>query len=88
MTRMANEYERADHDRDLRKHDTDPLPLRLQPVVPDALAIALLVKGLANVADAASLIEQYAQTVASQARLEGVITASDRILAAIGGDNA
>lgn len=24
MTRMANEYERADHDRDLRRHDPRP----------------------------------------------------------------
>lgn len=75
---------RWDHARDLRKHDGprphDPLPLRLQPVISPALEIALLVKGLANVTAAAALIEQYAQTVAAAARLEGVEMTANRIL--------
>lgn len=79
---------RWDHQRDLRKHDgprphDPPLPFRLQPVVPAALAVALLVKDLKNVSDAAALVEQYAQTVAAEAALQATINAGDRILATI-----
>lgn len=84
MTRAANEYERADHDRDLRKHDlrsADPLPARLSPPIAGALEVAILVKGLTSYTDAAALIEQYAQTVAAEARLQAVIDTGDRILA-------
>lgn len=86
MTRMANEYERADHDRDLRKHDT--LPSRLSPPIAGALEVAILVKGLSNVTVAAGLIEQYAQTVAAEARLQAVIDTGERILTQIGASDA
>lgn len=80
--RQANEYERADHYRDLRKHEprpTDPLPLHVQsaPVV-GALEVAILAKAV-SVAAAAALIEQYAQTMAAGARLDGVAQAYRRI---------
>jgi hypothetical protein len=87
MTRMANDYERADHYRDERKHEpraTDPLPLRFEPVVPGAMEIALLVKGLANVNDGARLVEQYAQTVAAEARLDATAKTIDRCCEVIG----
>lgn len=86
MTRMANEYERADHERDLRKHDT--LPSRLSPPIAGAMEVALIVKGLPNISDAASLIEQYAQTVAAEARLQAVADTGERILAQLGASNA
>lgn len=81
MTRMANEFERADHDRDLRKHDT--LPSRLSPPIAGALEIAMIVKGLASFTVAAGLIEQYAQTVAAEARLQATIDTSENIMAQI-----
>jgi hypothetical protein len=73
MTRAANEYERADHDRDLRKHDerpTDPI---------NAREIAITVRNLKNIDVAAALIEQYANTVAAGAKLEGVEQAYARM---------
>jgi hypothetical protein len=92
---MSTAEQRYDHDRDIRKHDwrpgdppslsPDPIPFRLQPVMPAALEIAVLVKGISNYTDAAKLIEQYAQTVASEARLEAVAETSDRIMALING---
>ena len=78
MTRMATQDERFDHDRDLRKHDT--LPSRLSPPIATALEVAILVKGLKNIRDAEKLVEQYAQTVASEARVQAVIDTSERIL--------
>ena len=86
----ANEYERADHDRDIRDADWrpgDPPPLaphRLNVLLANALEVAVLVKGVKNIRDAAALVEQYAQTVAAEARLQAVIDTSDRILSQIG----
>lgn len=58
MTRAATATEHADHDRDLRKHEP-----RLTDL-PSALTIACLAKGL-DEADAAALIQKYADTIAS-----------------------
>jgi hypothetical protein len=43
MTRMANEYERADHDRDLAKHDAPNALDRILASMPGRLALANLV---------------------------------------------
>jgi hypothetical protein len=108
MTRMANEYERADHYRDLAKHEprpgdrgftdsdvlgkfngpADSLPLHVQaPPITGALEVAILAQAV-SLQTAADLIEQYARTKASEARLEAVVATSDRIIAAIEGDHA
>ncbi len=84
MTRAATQEERWDRERDYRKHEprpSDPIPLRLQPVVPGAMEVAILVKGISDYTAAANLIEQYAQTVAAEAKLQAVIDTGDRILA-------
>jgi hypothetical protein len=77
MTRMANEYERADHDRDLRKHEDrpsdklPPLPLHVQsPSIAGALEVAVYVKGMKDPREAAKLVEQYAQTLAAAIPLD------------------
>lgn len=70
MTRMANEYERADHDRDLRKHDT--LPHRLDRPLSTAMDVAILVRALGNIEDAAALIDQFVDTKAAEQRLDAV----------------
>lgn len=78
MTRTA--YDR-EHERELADvdHDRIPaLPLFLQTPVPTAYTIAALCQGI-PISDAASLIEQYAATVASGAKLEGVQEAYDRM---------
>lgn len=93
MTRMANEYERADHYRDHAKHEprpgdrgftdsdvlgkftgpSDPLPLRLQPKpLSTAMDVAILVRTLGNIEDAAALIEQFVNTKAAEQRLDAV----------------
>jgi hypothetical protein len=79
-----------DHERDLRKHDPRPgdkdyIPDRLSPPIATALEVAVLVRGLKDVREGAKLVEQYAQTVAAAARLDGVVMASDRILATLDG---
>ena len=66
-----------DHERDLRK--VDQPPHRLAVPVPAAFEIASLVKAV-DLHLGAQLIEQYAQTIAAGARLDGVARASDRIL--------
>lgn len=82
MTRMANEYERADHDRDIRKHDT--LPDRFRVTIPMALEVAMLARSAGvSLTDAANLIEQYARTAASEARIDAVMETSARMLAQI-----
>lgn len=63
MTRMATAAEIADHDRDLRKHDT--LPHRFDRPISTAIDIAICVRGLKSLTEAAELIEQYAQMVAA-----------------------
>ena len=78
--RCATQEEINDHRRDERKHDprpTDPI---------NAVEIALLVKGLKDITEAARLIDQYAATVAAGARLEGVEIASRRVLAVFDGE--
>lgn len=86
MTRMATAEEHADHQRDLRRHDT--LPHRLERQIGTALDIALICRCLVDIQDAANLIEQYAQTVAADARLDATIKTSDRVLAVLEGSNA
>lgn len=71
----------ADHERDLRKHDT--LPSRLSPPIATALEVAIMCKGLKNIRDAEKLVEQYAQTVAAEARLQAVIDTGERMISAI-----
>jgi hypothetical protein len=77
-----------DHARDERKHwprpgDDVPLCAQAAPVA-TAVEIALLARDPnVKLAQAASLIEQYARTVASGAVLEAVKTASDRLIEAI-----
>ena len=82
MDRFTQE-QRFDHARDLRKHDTDPLPLRLITPTSRALDIAVLVQGMKNPTKAADLIEQYAQTVAAEARLQAVADTADRVFATL-----
>jgi len=96
MTRMANEYERADHYRDLAKHEprpgdrgftdsdvlgkftgsTDPLPLplplRFERPLSTAMDVAILVRALGNIEDAAALIERFVDAKASEQRLDAV----------------
>lgn len=69
-----------DHERDTRKHD---FPLHAEPKpMTTALEIAVLVQSI-DLSKAADLIEQYAQTVAAGARLDGVQRAYDRINVAL-----
>lgn len=77
MTRMANEYERADHYRDLAKHDdTPPLYAQSAPIA-GALEVAILAQAVPLQA-AADLIEQYARTMAAGARMEATEIAISR----------
>jgi hypothetical protein len=71
MTRMANEYERADHYRDLAKHD-DALPHRLDRPLSTAMDVAILVRALGNIEDAAALIERFVDAKAAEQRLDAV----------------
>jgi hypothetical protein len=81
-----DEDTRADHFRDSRKHDFDPLPVRLEPApIPTAMEVALLVKALPNVRTAADLIEQYARTVASAAQVDVVEETYKRVNAVLDG---
>lgn len=83
MTRAMTEYERADHYRDHQKHDTDPLPLRLQPPpITGALEVAILAQAV-PLQQAAALIEQYARTCASAAKLDAISETIDRCCEAI-----
>lgn len=70
MTRMANEYERADRERDYRKHE--PRPARFDAPLSTAMDIVTLVKAMPNYAEAAALIERYADGKAAQQRLDAV----------------
>lgn len=90
MSKYSAEY--WDHRRDLEKHEpraTDPVkdhpvlgtytePKRAAAPI-DAIEIAVLVKGMSNITEAARLIDQYAATVAAGAKLEGVQQVYDRI---------
>lgn len=66
--RYTPEYH--DHQRDHRKHDS--LPHRLDRKISTALDIALLVRLMDNIEDAAALIDLYAANRASEARMEAV----------------
>lgn len=77
---MRSSYDQ-EHDREIAKVDTDripALPLFLQTPVPTAYTIAALCQGI-PITDAARLIEQYAQTVASEAKLDLAIEYDRRI---------
>lgn len=76
MTRAATADEIADRERDYRKHDRRPSD---PPSLINAVEIAVLVKGMKNLTEAAALIDQYASTVAAGARLEGVEEAYSRM---------
>lgn len=82
MTRMADEYERADHYRDLAKHDdTPPLYAQSAPIT-GALEVAILAQAVPLQA-AAKLIEQYARTCAAEAKLDAISTTITRCCEAI-----
>lgn len=75
MTRMANEYERADHYRDHMKHEPRPgdrLPHRLDRPLSTAMDVAILVRALGNIEDAAALIETFVDAKAAEQRLDAV----------------
>lgn len=59
--------------------------LRLQPKQMTAVEIAVLVKCLPNIAMAADLIEQYARSEASKARIEASIEFYDRVNTTLNG---
>jgi hypothetical protein len=93
MSYRPTQDQRWDRARDLAKHEPRPgdrgfeppadVPSRLSPPIATALEVAVYVRGMKDIGEGAKLIEQYAQTVAAAARLQGVIDASDRILATI-----
>lgn len=67
----SDEEFRADHYRDHAKHDD--IPLRLQPKpLSTAMDVAILVRTLGNIEDAAALIEQFVNTKAAEQRLDAV----------------
>lgn len=76
-----DEDHRADHSRDLRKHDS--LPHRVDRQISTAIDIALLCRLMDNIQDAADLIEQYAQMVAAGARLDETLEAANRMNVAL-----
>ena len=72
--RFTDNY--REHERDLR-HDepraSDPIPLRFQPKpLSTAHDVAILVRNLKSVDDAAALIERYADAKAAEQRLDAV----------------
>ena len=75
-----NEDERADYERDLRKHDSgDPIPLRLKPgPLSTAMDIALIVRGMNNLVEAGKLIDQYADWKAAGERMDAVRAGAGR----------
>jgi len=61
----------------------DPLPLHVQsPPITGALEVAILAQAV-PLQQAAELIEQYARTMASQAKLDGIVECSDRVFATL-----
>ena len=64
-----------DRERDYRKHEprpSDPLPARFQTPLSTAMDIVVLVKAMPNYAEAAALIERFAEGKAAEQRLEAV----------------
>lgn len=53
--------------------------MKHEPRVINALEIALAIKGLKNINQAAALIQQYADCAAAGAKLDGVSEAYDRM---------
>jgi hypothetical protein len=47
------------------------------------MMIAVLVKNLKNIQDAADLIEQYGRTLAAEARVQNTLEVSNRILGSL-----
>jgi len=84
MNRAANEYERADHERDLRS-TIDTLPSGL-----DAHTVAMLCRARTTDFDeAVSVIEQYAKVVAGDAVMKALTEAHKRTMEILEGtDNA
>lgn len=76
------EESRADHYRDERKHDFEPID-RLERQIPTALDVASLVKLVDDISIGARLIEQYAKTCAAEARMEATEAATNRIIGAL-----
>lgn len=66
----SDEEFRADHYRDERKHDT--LPHRLDRPISTAMDVAILVRALGNIEDAAALIERFVDAKAAEKRLDAV----------------
>lgn len=56
---------------------------RLTPEMTTAMEVAVIVKCLPNIQDAADLIEQYARTVASGAVVDATAAVYDRVLASL-----
>jgi hypothetical protein len=56
---------------------------RLTPKMTTAMEVAVLVKCLPNIKDAADLIDQYARTVASGAVVDATAEAYDRVFASL-----
>ena len=84
MTRMANEYERADHYRDERRHDLRPgdrgfqtpssseVPARFDRPLSTSMDVVLLIRAMANLEDAAALIDRFIDAKAAEQRLDAV----------------
>jgi hypothetical protein len=67
-----------DHKRDLRKHDTPPLPDRMDKPLTTAMDIVVLVKKLDNYEAAAKWVEWYADHKLQEHRLDAAVTAGAR----------
>ncbi|HEX7881934.1 MAG TPA: hypothetical protein VF499_04260 [Afipia sp.] len=72
--RFTDNY--REHERELRRDEFrpgDPIPLRFQPKpLSTAHDVAILVRNLKNVDDAAALIDRYADAKAAEQRLDAV----------------
>ena len=74
--RYTPEY--REHERELRKHEPRPgerdyVPLHAQSApLSTAMDIALCVRGMKNLQDAAALIDRYVEAKAAEQRLEAV----------------
>lgn len=66
----SDEEFRADHYRDHAKHDT--LPHRFDRPLSTAMDVAILVRALDNIEQAAALIEMFVDAKASEQRLDAV----------------
>lgn len=73
-----DEDSRADYERDLAKHDFDPLPARLAPKVTLAEQVAIAVKNTDNLKICGRLIEAYRDSENAKERLEAVAAGAGR----------